>query len=212
MTASAGTSAGAGNLIAFNGGDGIASNRINIHGAVLSNSIHSNAGLGIDINDDGVSPDAAVCASARRPTLTSVTNTDAGTVITGTVPNHNSFTPYTVQFFSNPACDPSGHGEGQTLIGATTVTPTTQNVPSTSATRQSRRYRAARSSPPSPSARTMATGYPAPSTRRSSPTARHWPRAPTPTQTPPTPRHTTPHQRRCKLVRDCPDRGGDTAA
>ncbi|MET0622696.1 MAG: CSLREA domain-containing protein [Pyrinomonadaceae bacterium] len=123
-----GTAAGAGNLIAFNGEGGIASENSIIGGAVLSNSIYSNAELGIDIGDNGVSTDA-VFPSARRPTLTSVTNTDAGTVITGTIPNHNSFTPYTLQFFSNPACDPSGHGEGQTFIGQTTFTPTTQNVP-----------------------------------------------------------------------------------
>jgi hypothetical protein len=124
-----GTAAGAGNVIAHNSDSGIASETDFIGGAVLSNSIHSNAHLGIDIGDNGVSPDAAVTATARRPALTSVTNTDAGTVITGTVPNHNSFTPYTIQFFSNPACDPSGHGEGQTFIGQMTFTPSTQNVP-----------------------------------------------------------------------------------
>ena len=123
-----GTSPGAGNVIAHNGESGIASENSIIGGAVLSNSIHSNAELGIDIGDNGVSSDA-VFPNARRPTLTSVTNTDAGTVITGTIPNHNSSTPYTIQFFSNTACDPSGHGEGQTFIGQTTFTPTTQNVP-----------------------------------------------------------------------------------
>ena len=123
-----GTSPGAGNVIAHNGESGIASENSIIGGTVLSNSIYSNAELGIDIGDNGVSSDA-VFPSARRPTLTSVTNTGAGTVITGTIPNHNSFTPYTIQFFSNPACDASGYGEGQTLIGQTTFTPTTQNVP-----------------------------------------------------------------------------------
>lgn len=98
-------------------------------GAALSNSIQSNAGLGIDIGDNGLSPDSSVVAASRRPTLTSVANTDAGTVITGTIPNHNSSNPYTLQFFSNPACDPSGHGEGQTFIGQTTFTPATQNMP-----------------------------------------------------------------------------------
>jgi hypothetical protein len=53
--------------------------------------------------------------------LTSVVNTDAGTVITGTTYNYGNTSPFTVQFFSNAACDPSGHGEGQTLIGQATV-------------------------------------------------------------------------------------------
>lgn len=118
-----GTSEGASNLIAHNNGAGIASSRDHIGGAVFSNSIHSNAELGIDIADDGVSPDSSVHTGSRRPTLVSVTNTDAGTVIMGTIPNHNSSTPFTIQFFSNPACDPSGHGEGQTLIGETAFTP-----------------------------------------------------------------------------------------
>lgn len=123
-----GTGAGAGNLIAHNAESGIASERNFIGGATLSNSIHSNGELGIDISDNGVSPDSAVFPGGYRPALTSVTNTEAGTAITGTIFNHNASTPYTIQFFSNPSCDPSGHGEGQTLIGQTTFTPSAQNT------------------------------------------------------------------------------------
>ena len=109
-----GTSAGAGNLIAHNVESGIASERNYIGAATLSNSIHSNGELGIDIADNGVSSDSTVYAGGVSPTLTAVTNTGAGTVIEGTIRNHNSSTPFTIQFFSNPACNPSGHGEGQT--------------------------------------------------------------------------------------------------
>lgn len=120
-----GADAGAGNVIAYNAGDGIASNSDYIGGALLSNSIHSNAGLGIDKNGDGVSPTRGDSES-NPPVLTSVANTDAGTVITGTTHNYGNLTPFIVQFFASPSCDPSGHGEGRTLIGEITVPAPTQ--------------------------------------------------------------------------------------
>ncbi|MET0647110.1 MAG: hypothetical protein ABW208_10850 [Pyrinomonadaceae bacterium] len=115
-----GASPGASNLIAHNGGAGVASNAELIVGAVLSNSIHSNAELGIDLGDNGVTP-ARGESDSNPPVLTSVINTDAGTTITGTTSHYNNNASFTIQFFSNPACDPSGHGEGRTLIGQTTV-------------------------------------------------------------------------------------------
>ena len=45
----------------------------------------------------------------------------SATVITGTL-NSAPNTTYTLQFFANPTADPSGYGQGQTLIGTTTVT------------------------------------------------------------------------------------------
>src|SRR5207253_6667811 len=50
-----GTISGAGNTIAFNGLAGVAvSTGSNTGNAIRSNSVHSNAGLGIDLNEDGV--------------------------------------------------------------------------------------------------------------------------------------------------------------
>ena len=56
-----GTAAGAANIIAFNGGNGVtvgaySSDTAAIDNSILSNSIHDNAGLGIDLGDDGVTP------------------------------------------------------------------------------------------------------------------------------------------------------------
>ena len=43
------------------------------------------------------------------------------TIIIGTF-NGDADSTYTIQFFDNPTADPSGYGQGQTLIGTTTVT------------------------------------------------------------------------------------------
>jgi hypothetical protein len=41
--------------------------------------------------------------------------------VTGSL-NSTPNTTFTLQFFSNASCDPSGHGEGKTLLGFTAVT------------------------------------------------------------------------------------------
>ena len=55
-----GTEAGAGNTIAFNGGAGVVDQLVEFisseRNAIRGNSIHSNGGLGIDLNGDGVTP------------------------------------------------------------------------------------------------------------------------------------------------------------
>ena len=56
-----GTAAGAGNIIAFNGGDGVdvgsySSDTAAVDNSILSNFIYANGLLGIDLGDDGVTP------------------------------------------------------------------------------------------------------------------------------------------------------------
>jgi hypothetical protein len=115
-----GTNAGEGNVIAHNLESGIVSERAHQSGAISSNSIHSNGALGIDLGNDGVSP-ISTGFNDNRPELTSVENTEAGTTITGKIYNHDSLSSFTLQFFSTASCDPSGYGEGETLIGQATV-------------------------------------------------------------------------------------------
>lgn len=117
------------NTIAFNIGDGIASESGRpVGGAILSNSIFSNGGLGIDRADNG--PTANVNTSTENaPVLTSANTSGNTTTINGTLQqNHTSSVIYTVRFFSNVSCDPSGFGEGRTYIGQTTVN-VTNNQP-----------------------------------------------------------------------------------
>ena len=119
-----GMSTGAGNTIAHNAGAGIASNDagFGIAGAIFSNSIFSNAGLGVDRGQNGVTP-FQVTNFGQYPVLTSITSSSAQTVITGKLRTwtEGGLTPHTIQFFSNSNLDPSGHGEGQVFIGQTTI-------------------------------------------------------------------------------------------
>ncbi|MFL6214057.1 MAG: IPT/TIG domain-containing protein [Blastocatellia bacterium] len=124
-----GLNAGQGNTIAFNGGSGIAVARLTDAApmAILSNAIFSNGGLGIDIDSDGVSAndpcdaDSSSLVLQNYPVITSVYKTGSNTVIEGTL-DSNSNSTFTLQFFSSVDGDPSGYGEGQSLIGLVTVT------------------------------------------------------------------------------------------
>ncbi len=119
-----GTATGAGNEIAFNGEDGIfipsgAGNRIS------SNSIHSNTGLGIDLGQDGVTPNDAGDSDAGAnnlqnfPVLTAAAT--GSTTVQGTL-NSTPGTTFRLEFFSSAAPDPSEHGEAMTLLGSRDVT------------------------------------------------------------------------------------------
>jgi CSLREA domain-containing protein len=123
-----GTAAGAGNTIAFNGGDGVlvgqAFNDSRWSGnGILSNSIFSNGGLGIDLILDGVTPndpgdpDPGPNEHQNFPVLATIN----GNTIEGTL-NSKPSTSYRLEFFANGECDPSMHGEGKRFLGTTGVT------------------------------------------------------------------------------------------
>ncbi len=121
-----GTTTGAGNVIAFNAGDGVTVAGGTGH-RILGNSIFSNAGLGIDLGADGVSPndktdpDTGFNNLQNFPVLTSVTsNPDGTTTISGKL-NSRPRKTFTIQFFSSSAADPSGNGEGKTFLDEITV-------------------------------------------------------------------------------------------
>jgi titin len=110
-----GTAAGAGNVIANNGGAGVALTSGDVEGdAILSNSIYGNAGGGITL-----APGANQSQSA--PVLNSAVFSTGNTTIMGSMSGSPS-TSYTLQFFANDTPNPSGFGQGQTLLGTTTVT------------------------------------------------------------------------------------------
>jgi len=124
-----GTAAGAGNLIAFNGGSGVfvGANSTVFSTSILSNSIYSNGGLGIDLEPVGVTPNDGCDADTgpnnlqNFPVLTSATNDGTNTTIQGSL-NSTANKQFRIQFFANTACDPSGNGEGQNLLGEANVT------------------------------------------------------------------------------------------
>ena len=129
-----GTAGGAGNTIAFNGGSGVvvglSATDSSVGNAILSNSIFSNAGLGIDLGNDDVTPNDQNDADTgpnnlqNFPVLTSVASTGSSTIVTGTLsttPNPSVPVTYRIEFFANAVADPSGFGEGQTFLGFATV-------------------------------------------------------------------------------------------
>ncbi len=122
-----GTNAGEGNLIAFNTGGGIAVYSGADRTAILGNSIHSNTGLGIDLNDNGVTlndagdPDTGANNLQNYPALSRAAIGPVDTQVAGTL-NSRSNSSYRLEFFLNTAADSSGYGEGQTFLVATNVT------------------------------------------------------------------------------------------
>jgi hypothetical protein len=114
-----GSRSGTGNIIAFNGVDTrgfFTTNGVDVKPGttsywLLGNSIYENAGLGIDVNANGQ-------ATPGFPVLTLASNTPNGTLIKGTfMPNVG----FQLELFTSPVADPSGYGEGKTLLVATNV-------------------------------------------------------------------------------------------
>jgi hypothetical protein len=117
----------AANVIAFNGqhggilvGDSFAPEAVSI----LGNSIYNNDGLGIDLGDDGVTPndgpgdpDTGPNNLQNFPVLDSAKTGRRSTTIKGTLDSTANST-FTIQLFSNPK---SARDEGKTFIGQKTV-------------------------------------------------------------------------------------------
>ena len=128
-----GSTAGAGNTIAFNGASGVSvvtdnfCGSLAINNAILGNSIFGNTSLGIDLGTPGVdandSGDADTGANNLQnfPLLTAATSAAGSTSVTGSL-NSTANTNFRVEFFSSASCDVSGNGQGQTFLGFSNVT------------------------------------------------------------------------------------------
>jgi hypothetical protein len=107
--------AGAGNTIEFNTGLGVNLDS-GTGNAVLGNAIYANTAGGILLN-----PVTQANNLQPFPILAAITPGGSTTNIQGVLIAAPS-TTYTIQFFSSPTRDPSGFGQGQTLIGSAVVT------------------------------------------------------------------------------------------
>jgi titin len=115
------------NTIANNGREGIrifgTARRVHIE----SNSIHSNGDLGIDLNFDGVTPndlgdpDAGANDLQNYPGLTAVEDFEGAVRIEGTLDGAAS-ADFELEFYASSTCDTSGFGEGERVLGSTSVT------------------------------------------------------------------------------------------
>jgi CSLREA domain-containing protein len=133
-----GTTAGAGNVIAHNGGafsPGIQLLSTASGNAIRGNSIHSNGGLGIDLDPVGTvnandpdDPDSGANEGQNFPLLATAEVTGGAVTGTGTLNSVPSST-FSLDFYSNPGCNaaaPNNHGEGKMYLGE--LTPVTTNA------------------------------------------------------------------------------------
>jgi parallel beta-helix repeat protein len=109
----------AGNVIAFNGSHGI-----EVHSGtqneIISNRIFSNGSLGIFLGpgaNDGL----------NAPVIASAVDDGTSMAVVGTVNIGDPNQQVWLDFFANAACDPSGYGEGQILLGHKILYPTDSN-------------------------------------------------------------------------------------
>jgi trimeric autotransporter adhesin len=119
-----GTAIGAGNVIANNGDDGIEVVLTTSEVAILGNSIHSNASLGIDQGGNGSTAtpnDGTESDGIQNYPVISSAVTDTTRVIVAGVLDSAAGTIYRIEIFANTVADASGHGEGRTYLGYTTV-------------------------------------------------------------------------------------------
>jgi hypothetical protein len=126
------------NIIAFNTKAGVAlqafTSKVSRQNTIRYNAIFSNGTLGIDLGDDGITPNDVGDGDAGSfndlqnfPVLTSAQFGGGTVTIAGTLSSAPSST-YIVQFFQSIACDPSGAGEGQTFLGEATTTTAASGV------------------------------------------------------------------------------------
>ncbi len=135
-----GTAAGDANVIANNTGGGVViynaqtqgSSNINTHNRIQRNSIYANGELGISVDDstfvlandagdvDTWAVDHVGNDGQNYPVITAAVLSAGSAAVSGTL-NSLANGTFTLDFFANPACDASNHGEGKTYIGTTTV-------------------------------------------------------------------------------------------
>lgn len=93
----------------------------------LPNDIFNNVGLGIDLLNDGVTPndpfdsDTGPNDLQNYPVLESVVHSNGSVTVYGNL-NSRPDRTYTLWFFTNEQCDPSGYGEGEAFAKELVVT------------------------------------------------------------------------------------------
>ncbi|HXK09782.1 MAG TPA: hypothetical protein VMT70_09075, partial [Vicinamibacteria bacterium] len=124
-----GAAAGAGNTIAYSGLQGIVvTESATVGDSILGNSIYSNGGLGIDLNDDGVTAndtgdvDTGPNNLQNFPVLSAAMTNGTQATFAGSYSATAAVATYRIEFFASAAADPTGYGEGQRYLGFTNVT------------------------------------------------------------------------------------------
>ena len=128
-TSVGGTAAGAGNVIANNGADGVAVVNVSTGNGILSNSSYADVGLGIDLADDNITVNNGTKNAGLPnsdmdfPVFTSAVLSGTTLTVTGNVgsaPSQSTFATARVELFKS-SLDLSGNGEGQTFLNFVTT-------------------------------------------------------------------------------------------
>jgi len=127
------TGGNAGNVIAFNGSNGIAIASGNTGWVIAGNSIHDNKNLGITLggrcddltatptpNDSG-DGDTGPNKLQNYPVLDAPAVSAGSVTLSGSL-NSAPAATYHIEFFANPICASKGNGEGKIFLGSTDVT------------------------------------------------------------------------------------------
>ncbi len=115
------------NNIINDNGKGVAFGGTGTGSPLVANAIFNNDGPGLDLGNDGITPndvgdgDTGPNNLQNFPVLTGVSSTNGNLNIQGTL-NSTPNTTFRLDFFSNDACNLSGHGEGQTFLDSFKVT------------------------------------------------------------------------------------------
>ncbi|HVU27545.1 MAG TPA: M12 family metallopeptidase [Verrucomicrobiae bacterium] len=117
---------GNGNNIAFNNWDGVLVNDTNTLGITIrGNSIFGNGGLGIDLNNDGVTLNHSGFLAGPNdfqnfPIITNAFGLGNDTIVTGNL-NSLANQNFQIDFYRNTTTDSSSYDQGQFYLGAVRV-------------------------------------------------------------------------------------------
>jgi len=99
---------------------------------ITTNSIHDSGGLGIELSASGIADgpalndprdvDTGANGLQNFPVIAFASQASATSTLVGGSFNSTPNQSFILEFFSNPACDPIGFGEGQEFLGSTVVT------------------------------------------------------------------------------------------
>jgi parallel beta-helix repeat protein len=127
-----GEKAAQGNVIAFNktGGVQISDGEpVSTSNPILSNSIHSNGSLGIDLNfaftlvdpNDAGDADGGGNLSMNHPEVLAASAAGNTVNVDAQIKDGMPNASFDVQFFASAKCDDSGYGEGQMYLGTSSI-------------------------------------------------------------------------------------------
>ena len=127
-----GTTAGDANLLADNADGIVFESGTGSGNTVLGNSIYLSSDLGIDLGNDGVTPndvgdgDSGPNDLLNYPAITSASESGGTVTVTFDLDVPANPDQYRVEFFTNPSgANPGGNGDGETFVSAATIAPGT---------------------------------------------------------------------------------------